>query len=62
MSIKIPDHWPGEHTPSQMSVYTHVPSRATQALSFPIWYVLLRLRIPILLRHPKVNDMYSCMI
>ena len=39
-----------------MSVYTHVASRPTQALAFPVRNVLLRLRIPILLGHTEVDD------
>ena len=44
-----------------MSVYTHVASRPTQALAFPVRYVLLRLRIPVLLGHTEVDDMDHCL-
>ena len=49
------------HTSTQMSIDTHVSNCANEALSPPavlaVWNVLFRFRIPILLRHPKVNDM-----
>ena len=39
-----------------MSVDTHIPSGSTQALSFSVWDVLLRLWVAVLLRHTKIDD------
>lgn len=40
-----------------MRVYTHISCGATQALSFSIRDVLPGLRISVLFRHTKVDDM-----
>ena len=40
-----------------MSVDAHVPSCAAEGLALSVGNVLLRLRVTILLRHPKVDDM-----
>ena len=37
-----------------MSVDAHIPSRATETLPLTVRNMLLRLRVTILLRHPKV--------
>lgn len=39
-----------------MCVDAHVSSSAAQTLAFPVRNVLLRLRVPVLLRHAKVDD------
>ena len=40
-----------------MGIDAHVPRGPTEALPLTIGYMLLRLRIPILLRHPKIHNM-----
>lgn len=42
-----------------MSIDTHIPRRSTQTLSLSVRNVLLRLGIPILLRHSKIYDMHD---
>ena len=43
-----------------MRVDAHVSRRPAQALALPVRDVLLRLRVPVLLGHPKVNDVDHC--
>lgn len=40
-----------------MGIDAHVPCGPTEALPLAVGYMLLRLWIPILLRHPKINHM-----
>lgn len=40
-----------------MRVDAHVTSRAAEGLALSVGNVLLRLWVPILLRHPKVDNM-----
>lgn len=47
-------------TSTQMGVDTHVPCRTTQALPFAVRDVLLGLGVPILLCHPKIDDVDDC--
>lgn len=51
-----------KRTPPQVSINTHITSGAAQTLSFPVRYVLFRLRITILLGHTKVNNVDSCAV
>ena len=46
-------------TSSQMSIDTHIPRRPAKRLAFPIRDMLLRLRVPVLLRHPEVHNMHQ---
>lgn len=48
---------PTARTSTKMCVDTHVTRRPTKTLPFPVWDVLLRLWVPVLLSHPKVDDM-----
>ena len=43
-------------TSPQVRVDTHVPRCPAQTLSFPVWDVLFRLGVPVLLGHAKVDD------
>ena len=45
-----------------MGVYAHVSCSPTQTLAFAIRDVLLRLWIPVLLCHTKVDNMYDFVI
>lgn len=40
-----------------MSIDAHVPGRASERLVLPVWYVLARLGIDVLLREAEVDDM-----
>ena len=40
-----------------MRVYTHIPRCPAQTLPLPIWDMLFRLWIPVLLRHPEIYHM-----
>ena len=42
---------------SEMRVDAHVACRARKRLSLPVRNMLLRLRVSVLLSHPKVDDM-----
>ena len=41
-----------------MGVDAHVTSSTRQRLAFPVWYMLLCLRVSILFGHTKVHHMY----
>ena len=49
-----------ERTSAKMGIDGHVTRCSAQALAFTVGYVLLCLRIPVLLRHAKVDDVHNC--
>ena len=50
-------HGKKQRTSPQVRVDAHVTRSTTQTLALPVWYMLLRLRIAVLLSHTEVNDM-----
>lgn len=47
---------PLTRTSTKMCVDTHIPRRPAQTLPFPVWDMLLCLWVPVLLGHPKIDD------
>lgn len=46
-------------TSAKVGVDAHVPRGAAQRLALAIWNMLLRLRVAVLLGHPKVDHVYN---